>query len=41
MANLEKAQHDLLLIITTALFILFTTGLEVTAGGPEEPMVIP
>lgn len=29
MYTTEKSQHDLLLIITTALFVLFTTGLAV------------
>ncbi|MFZ5643043.1 MAG: hypothetical protein ACOY46_05590 [Bacillota bacterium] len=40
MADIEDAQHDLLLIITTALFVLFTTGLAVPPELPTEPVII-
>ncbi len=37
--KLEEAQHDLLLIIFTALAILFSTGLT-TETTPQEPIII-
>lgn len=37
----EETRHDLLLIIVTALFILFATGLGVPATVPGGPIVIP
>jgi hypothetical protein len=41
MATPEEAQHDLLLIIVTGLFILFSTGLAAPAEIPEQPIIIP
>jgi hypothetical protein len=40
MAQNEEIQHDLLLIITTAVFILFATGIAAPIS-TEPPIVIP
>jgi hypothetical protein len=37
--KLEDAQHDLLLIIFTAITILFSTGLAAETS-PQEPVII-
>ena len=40
-SSLEDAQHDILLIITTSLFVLFATGLAIPPETPSEPTIIP
>jgi hypothetical protein len=40
MAIREDAQHDLLLIIMVALFILFVTGLAVAPEIPAPPIFV-
>lgn len=40
MAIGEEAQHDLLLIIIVALFILFGTGLAVSSEIPAAPIIV-
>lgn len=40
MAIREDAQHDLLLIIMVALFILFVTGLAVSPEIPSPPIFV-
>ncbi|WP_257720126.1 hypothetical protein [Desulfotruncus alcoholivorax] len=39
--SIEEAQHDLLLIIFTALTILISTGLAVETGEISQPIVFP
>lgn len=39
--NKEEVQHDILLIITTAVFILFATGISTPTAIAEAPIVIP
>lgn len=39
-SNTEEIQHDILLIITTAVFILFATGIS-TPVQAQAPIVIP
>ncbi|MFZ7101813.1 MAG: hypothetical protein ACOWWO_04020 [Peptococcaceae bacterium] len=41
MKSFEESQHDLLLIILVALFILFATGLAGPSPINEEPLIIP
>ena len=41
MATSEETRHNLLLIIATGLFILFSTGLAAPAEIPEQPIIIP
>ncbi len=38
--KLEDTQHDLLLIIFTALAVLFSTGLAAETTAPQEPIII-
>lgn len=38
---LEETQHDLLLVITTAITILFSTGLAEETGGIDDDVIIP
>ena len=40
-ANIEEGRRDILLIVITALFILFATGLAVPEPTPRTPIVIP
>ncbi len=37
----DEVRHDILLIITVALAILFATGLTGPPAVPEEPVIIP
>lgn len=37
----EKAQHDLLVVISSLLFVILSTGREGTSSGLNEPVVIP
>ena len=41
MDSIEKAQHDILLIIITALFIMFATGIVIPPKTPPRTIVIP
>lgn len=41
MATIEESRHDILLIIITALVILFATGLAEPVVLPRTPIVIP
>ncbi|WP_278320181.1 hypothetical protein [Inediibacterium massiliense] len=41
MALSENVQHDLLLVITSMLFILFVTGCAGPSEISEEPTIIP
>jgi hypothetical protein len=39
--GIQERRHDILLIIVTALIILFASGLAVQVGAPPTPIVIP
>ncbi|MGE5605969.1 MAG: hypothetical protein ACM3YE_09785 [Bacteroidota bacterium] len=41
MAIRVDIEHDILLIITTVLFILFATGLAVPSEIPTTPIILP
>jgi len=41
MTDSKNVQHDLLLIITSLLFVFFATGLSTPIPNLQEPIIIP
>lgn len=40
MALNEKNKHDLLLVITVIIFLLFSTGIAIPGNVPVEPVIV-